>query len=453
MDEINEIASNQDYVFHASNYGQVQDLTKVIADKICATSKKTKYLLFHCISVLYCHARNIFTFVLLRLRGLFPAAPRKECGPCGDYGGCSESCGKEGIKEGTMDCWRVHGVNGLEILYTRHKETCSDTCFISCPIRECGPCGEYGPCSESCGADGTKTGTKDCWLKDGDTGIEIAGSRHPEECNDGCFIICPIRDCGPCGEYGPCSESCGADGTKTGTKDCWLKDGDTGIEIAGSRHPEECNDGCFIICPIRDCGPCGEYGPCSESCGAEGTKMGTKDCWLKDGDTGIEIAGSRHPEDCNDGCFILCPIRDCGPCGEYGPCSESCGAEGTKTGTKDCWLKDGDTAIEIPGSRHPEECNDGCFIRCPIRDCGPCGEYGPCSESCGADGIAETTKDCWLKDGETLVEIPGTRHEEPCTEPCFIPCPTTTTCKVYDSRKYYRTSLFFSLYLSTSVSR
>ena len=41
MDEINEIASNED-VFHASNYGQVQDLTKVIADKICATSKKIK---------------------------------------------------------------------------------------------------------------------------------------------------------------------------------------------------------------------------------------------------------------------------------------------------------------------------------------------------------------------------------------------------------------------------
>ena len=42
MDEINGIASNEDYVFHASNYGQVQDLTKVIADKICSTSKKTK---------------------------------------------------------------------------------------------------------------------------------------------------------------------------------------------------------------------------------------------------------------------------------------------------------------------------------------------------------------------------------------------------------------------------
>ncbi|KAI0208075.1 hypothetical protein LSAT2_007248 [Lamellibrachia satsuma] len=227
MDEINGIASNEDYVFHASNYGQVQDLTKVIADKICSTT------------------------------------PRKECGPCGDYGGCSESCGKEGIKEGTMDCWLVNGVTGQEIPSTRHKELCTDTCFTRCPERKCGLCGEYGPCSESCGADGTKTGTKDCWMKDGDTGIEIPGSRHPEECNAGCYIPCPKRKCGPCGEYGPCSESCGAEGIAETTRDCWLEDGETGIELPGSRHEEPCTEPCFITCPtttteqwVPDCSRC-----------------------------------------------------------------------------------------------------------------------------------------------------------------------------------------------------
>ena len=194
--------------------------------------------------------------VLLRLRGLFPTAPRKECGQCEDFGGCSESCGKEGIQEGTMDCWLVNGVTGQEIPSTRHKELCTGTCFTRCPERECGPCGEYGPCSESCGADGTKTGTKDCWMKDGDTGIEIPGSRHPEECNAGCYIPCPKRKCGPCGKYGPCSESCGAEGIAETTRDCWLEDGETGIELPGTRHEEPCTEPCFITCPTTTTEQC-----------------------------------------------------------------------------------------------------------------------------------------------------------------------------------------------------
>ena len=42
MDEINGIASNEHYVFHASSYDSVQDLTTVIVEKICSTSKTSK---------------------------------------------------------------------------------------------------------------------------------------------------------------------------------------------------------------------------------------------------------------------------------------------------------------------------------------------------------------------------------------------------------------------------
>ncbi|KAI0236833.1 hypothetical protein LSAT2_012602 [Lamellibrachia satsuma] len=96
MDEINGIASNEDYVFHASSYDSVQDLTTVIVEKICS------------------------------------ATPRKVCGPCGDFGQCSASCG-EGTMDGTKDCWSVSGVDGRELPSTRRKEPCSETCFTSCP--------------------------------------------------------------------------------------------------------------------------------------------------------------------------------------------------------------------------------------------------------------------------------------------------------------------------------
>ena len=39
MDEVNGIASNLDLVFRAANYGEVQELTRVIADKICSKGK------------------------------------------------------------------------------------------------------------------------------------------------------------------------------------------------------------------------------------------------------------------------------------------------------------------------------------------------------------------------------------------------------------------------------
>ena len=166
---------------------------------------------------------------------------------------------------------------------------------------------------------------------------------------------------------------------------------------------------------------------------------------MVNGVTGQEISSTRHKEPCTRTCFIPCPLilMPCGPCEEYGQCSESCGADGTRTGTKNCWMKDGDTGIEIPASKHPNECTDACYIPCPIRECGHCRDYGPCSESCGAEGIAETTRDCWLEGEETGIELPGSRHEEPCTEPCFFPCPTTKTeqCNVCHSHLFRAVSL------------
>jgi len=40
MDEVKGIANNEDYVFHAADYGQVQDMTDEIASKICSKGKQ-----------------------------------------------------------------------------------------------------------------------------------------------------------------------------------------------------------------------------------------------------------------------------------------------------------------------------------------------------------------------------------------------------------------------------
>ena len=122
----------------------------------------------------------------------------------------------------------------------------------------------------------------------------------------------------------------------------------------------------------------------------------------------------------------------CGECGHYEDCSKSCG-EGRKEGYKECWVVNG-VNEEVPGSRHSVSCTDRCFITCPVKECGDCGDYGPCSESCGAEGTQQTTRECWMNDGETGEEIPGNRYKEMCNKICFIPCSQTTTeCKVYHS--------------------
>jgi len=167
-------------------------------------------------------------------------------------------------RETTQDCWMNDGTNGEEMADTRKQVPCVEKCFIPCPVPECGPCGEYGPCSESCGIEGTRETTQDCWMNDGTNGEEMADTRKQVPCVEKCLIPCPVPECGSCGEYGPCSESCGIEGTRETTQDCWMNDGTTGEEIEDSRKQVPCFEKCFIPCPVPECGPCGEYGPCSE---------------------------------------------------------------------------------------------------------------------------------------------------------------------------------------------
>ena len=64
MDEVNGIASNQDQVYHAANYGEVQELTREIADMICSKGK-------HCnIKFRAICTRRVFEFAYLLLRQL-----------------------------------------------------------------------------------------------------------------------------------------------------------------------------------------------------------------------------------------------------------------------------------------------------------------------------------------------------------------------------------------------
>ena len=352
---------------------------------------------------------------------------------CGSLGPCSESCGANGIMMGTKECWMVNEDTRVEIPSSRHTVDCDEPCFNKCPLKVCDEeCGNLGPCSESCGAEGTMKGTKECWLVDADTRVEMPNSRFTIDCDETCFNKCPIEVCDEeCGNFGPCSESCGAEGIMKGTKECWLEDADTHVELPNSRHTVDCDGPCFNKCPIEVCDEeCGNFGPCSESCGAEGIMKGTKECWLEDADTHVELPNSRHTVDCDGPCFNKCPIEVCDEeCGNFGPCSESCGAEGIMKGTKECWLEDADTHVELPNSRHTVDCDEPCFNKCPIEVCDEeCGNFGPCSESCGADGIMKGTKECWLEDADTHVELPSSRHTVDCDGPCFIPCPT---CKVY----------------------
>ena len=144
---------------------------------------------FYIYIYIYIYISLSLLLLLLKFPGLFPTVSTK-CGECGDYGVCSESCGV-GTMDGTVDCWLVSGVDGHEMPSTRHKRPCNKTCFIPCPKKKCGDCGDYGPCSESCGAEGQMGATQDCWLNDGVTGLEVPGSRYHTACTDTCYIPCP----------------------------------------------------------------------------------------------------------------------------------------------------------------------------------------------------------------------------------------------------------------------
>ena len=202
------------------------------------------------------HTHICVLLLPLTLRGLCPTGNTEVCGDCGDFSDCNADCDIEGIMEGTRDCWLVSGVTGQEIPSSRKKVPCTDKCLVPCPVPECGPCGEYGPCSVSCGAEGTREAVKDCWMNDGTTGEEIVGTRKGVACTETCVISCPWPECGPCGEYGSCSESCGIEGTREATKDCWLHDGTTGEEIPDTKKQEPCVESCLNVCPTTTTAPC-----------------------------------------------------------------------------------------------------------------------------------------------------------------------------------------------------
>ena len=119
-----------------------------------------------------------------------------------------------------------------------------------------------------------------------------------------------------------------------------------------------------------------------------------------------------------------------------GPCNASIGFADARRGTKDCWAVDAETGNEIPGTRYTFECELACtetslVIVCEER----CQDIGPCSESCGADGIMKGTKGCKETETDTGEEIRGSRHTVDCIKPCIIPCPSPATipCNVYIS--------------------
>ena len=349
------------------------------------------------------------------------------CGECGDWGECSESCGARGSQEGGKDCWLVSGVTGEEIPSSRHSVPCTQHCETPCPTEECGECGDWGECSESCGARGSQEGGKECWMVSGVTGEEIPSSRRSVTCTQHCETPCPTEECGECGDWGECSESCGARGSQEGGKECWMVSGVTGEEIPDSRHVVTCTQHCETPCPTEECGECGDWGECSESCGARGSQEGGKECWMVSGVTGEEIPDSRHVVTCTQHCETPCPTEECGECGDWGECSESCGARGSQEGGKECWMVSGVTGEEIPSSRHVVTCTQHCETPCPTEECGECGDWGECSESCGARGSQEGGKECWMVSGVTGEEIPSSRHSVTCTKHCETTCPTTTT--------------------------
>ena len=59
--------------------------------------------------------------------------------------------------------------------------------------------------------------------------------------------------------------------------------------------------------------------------------------------------------------------------------------------------------------------------------CGECGDFGPCTEPCGANGSMTGTQRCHKVSGATGRMIQGTMKTQSCTDACFKECPTTTT--------------------------
>ncbi|KAK2193943.1 hypothetical protein NP493_4g03049 [Ridgeia piscesae] len=166
-DEINGIASNPDYVFHAANYGVVQDLTSKIAGKICKISNTV------------------------------------DSSDCGNFGNCiADDCGGDGIREGTKVCWVIDGRTGKEKPSSRQSVPCSEPCVKICD-KLCGDCGDFGDCKE-CGVESVMTGTKECWMVDNETDEEVPSTRKTEPCVLPCFIPCTTTpgtvDCSRC-EY------------------------------------------------------------------------------------------------------------------------------------------------------------------------------------------------------------------------------------------------------------
>ena len=322
-----------------------------------------------------------------------------------DYGECSATCGSGVTQSGVRRRTCINDVFGNRGCGAQSPQTESRTRACNVPL--CPRWAEwtiytYGSCSATCGSRVTQVGTRTrTCLNDISTKMGCGAFSPQTETQS---RACSVNPCPQWGLWSPykditaCSRTCGPDGTKTTERmrvcnnDVDTKDGCGAKSPQSERRTEQCYKG---PCPIWGFWSGYKYGPCSKSCGTDGTQVGvrTRIC-LNDVQSGFGC-GQESPQKSQQ-------TRSCtlGPCPEWGPwsgytpittCSVTCGPGGEWTTRRTRICNNDISSGEGCGAKSPqsERRTDSCSssVTCPYWGPWSGFTFTSCSKSCGTDSI------------------------------------------------------------------
>jgi len=232
---------------------------------------------------------------------------------------------------------------------------------------------DYSACTTSCGG-GKYTKTRSIVSAAAHNGTVCPSNIQVDDCNT---VDCPT-DCEQ-GAWvaGSCSESCGG-GIVTSTRPTNVAPSYDGKLCGASTKHEACNT---HSCPV-DCeyGPWSLPGPCSLSCGGNGTMVRTRLIGhdATHGGAACNATELSTSSVCNLGeCPVHCNVTSFSA---WSNCTESCGA-GTMSRTRSIISAAAHSGTECPALEEKTSCNTH---HCPI-DCTVGSETGcsVCTRSCG----------------------------------------------------------------------
>ncbi|XP_041355623.1 SCO-spondin-like isoform X2 [Gigantopelta aegis] len=368
---------------------------------------------------------------------------------------CSVTCGPGGrwrtqrSRQCVNDIPSGRGCGELSPQTESKTESCTSS--NTCPFWGAWSGYTYGGCSATCGTGVTRMGTRSRICRNDNQQGNGCGATSPQQ--DAQPQPCQVPLCPSWGVWSPyspssaCSVTCGSDGTRTVQSRRVCNNDIPQGTGCGSKSPEinSKTESCSVSrqCPQWSSWTAYTFGSCSATCGKGITRTGTRTrTCLNDIQSGLGC-GSKSPEEqrgiqnCDD---KPCPAWSVwSPYTPIGPCSLTCGSNGvwntrsTRTCVDDVPAGDG-CGAKSPQERNQIQTCPSVPVPCPKWSFWTAYSYTPCSATCGTGSRSGTrTRTCLNDDGTGRSCGGQSPQQQRQTEACVGP-----VCPIWSSWTEYR---------------